>query len=81
MSLYEAAQNSVGCRGGNGARLEIQLQLADYRIKIEQCEQSMTEVKKLVVQIPNAEKLMKIHGVGLVMIAGFVAEVGDIGSF
>ncbi len=81
MSLYEAAQNSVGCHGGNRARLELRLLLADYRIKTEQYAQIMTEVEKLVEQIPNAEKLMKINGVGLATIAGFVAEVGDIGRF
>lgn len=80
-SLYEAATNSVGCQGGNGARLELQLLLADYRIKMEQYEQIMAEVEKLVTQVPNAAKLMAIHGVGLVTIAGFVAEVGDIGRF
>lgn len=80
-SLYEAATNSVGCQGGNGARLELQLLLADYRIKMEQYEQIMAEVEKLVAQVPNADKLMAIHGVGLVTIAGFVAEVGDIGRF
>lgn len=80
-SLYEAATNSVGCQGGNGARLELQLLLADYRIKMEQYEQIMAEVEKLVTQVPNADKLMAIHGVGLVTIAGFVAEVGDIGRF
>jgi len=81
MSLYEAAKNSVGCSGGNGARLELRLLLADYRIKMEQYAQIMAEVEKLVEQVPNANKLMEIDGVGLVTIAGFVAEVGDIGRF
>lgn len=80
-SLYEAAKNSVGCYGGNGARLELQLLLADYRIKIEQYAQIMAEVEKLVEQVPNADKLIEMNGVGLVTIAGFVAEVGDIGRF
>lgn len=80
-SLYEAAKNSVGCGGGNGARLELQLLLEDYRIKMEQYAQIMTEVEKLMEQVPNADKLMEINGVGLVTIAGFVAEVGDIGRF
>lgn len=80
-SLYEAANNSVGCQGSNGARLELHFLLADYRIKTEQYTQIMVEVEKLVEQVPNADKLMEINGVGLVTIAGFVAEVGDIGRF
>ena len=80
-SLNEAAKNSVGCSGGNGARLELRFLLADYRIKMEQYAQIMEEVEKLVAQVPNADKLMGINGVGLVTIAGFVAEVGDIRRF
>lgn len=80
-SLYEAAKNSVGCCGSNAARLELRLLLADYRIKMEQYAQIMAEVEKLVEQVPNADRLMEINGVGLVTIAGFVAEVGDIGRF
>lgn len=81
VSLYEAAKNSVGCHGGSGARLELRLLLEDYRIKMEQYTQIMLEVEKLVEQVPNANKLMQINGVGLVTIAGFVAEVGEIGRF
>jgi transposase len=82
MSLYEAAKNSVGCRNGaGGARLEIKLLLLNYRIKMEQYEQIMKEVEALCKHIPKVERLFEISGVGLVTVAGFVAEVGDIGRF
>lgn len=81
-SLYEAAKNSVGCKnGGCGAKMEIRLLLVDYRTKMEQYQQIMEEVKKLCEQVPNVEKLLEIGGVGLVIVAGFVAEVGDIRRF
>lgn len=81
-SLYEAAKCSVGCRNsGNGARLELRLLLVDYRTKMKQYAQIMEEVEKLCKQVPNVENLLRIGGVGLVTIAGFVAEVGDIRRF
>ena len=32
-------------------------------------------------QIPGMEEILKIKGIGLIMAAGFVAEVGDIKRF
>lgn len=81
-SLYEAAQTSVGCKqGSSAARLEIRLLLADYRTKMEQYEQIMEEVERLCKQVPNVHKLLEIGGVGLVTVAGFVSEVGDVRRF
>ncbi|AFM42922.1 transposase [Desulfosporosinus acidiphilus SJ4] len=81
-SLFEAAKSSVGCKnGGDAARLELRLLLADYRTKMEQYTQIMEEVEKLCRQVPNVEKLLEIGGIGFVTVAGFVVEVGDIRRF
>jgi len=32
-------------------------------------------------KMPHVEKLLAIKGVGLIMVAGFLAEVGDVGRF
>ncbi len=80
-TLVEAAHNSVGIHGGAGARCELWLLLDDYRTKQKQMEkvtQSMTEV---VMQVPHVEKLLAIKGVGIVTVAGFLAEIGDIERF
>ena len=80
-TLVEAAHNSVGIHGGAGARCELKLLLEDYRRKQTQLEmvtQSMTEV---VMKVPYVEKLLAIKGVGIVTVAGFLAEVGDIRRF
>ena len=80
-TLVEAAHNSVGIHGGAGARCELKLPLEDYRRKQTQLEmvtQSMTEV---VMKVPYVEKLLAIKGVGIVTVAGFLAEVGDIRRF
>lgn len=36
---------------------------------------------KIIQQIPNAEKMLSVDGVGLVTVAGFISEVGDISRF
>ena len=38
-------------------------------------------IEKLVKQIPMAEKLMDIKGVGIKTVSGFLAEVGDASRF
>lgn len=34
-----------------------------------------------ITVLQNADKLMEIKGIGLVMVRGFIAEVGDIEHF
>ena len=80
--LYEAGKNTIGCIAGSGsARLEIQLLLEDYRNKINQYESVMKVIADLCMQIPEVEELLKIKGVGIVIVAGFVSEIGDIRRF
>jgi transposase len=80
--LYEAGKNTIGCTEGSAsARLEIQLLLEDYRNKINQYELVMKVIEDLCMQIPEVEKLLKIKGVGIVTVAGFVSEIGDIRRF
>ena len=81
-SLYEAALNSIGCKDGiHGARFEIKMLLTDFRTKKEQYDEIMSEVEHLILQIPNADKLLSIQGVGIATVAGFISEVGDIRRF
>ena len=80
-TLVEAAHNSVGVKGGNCARIEFQLLLADYTTKRNQLEKITEILEKEALQVPNVKNLLEIKGVGLITIAGFLAEVGDIGRF
>ena len=41
----------------------------------------MVLIEELVKQIPMAEKLLEIKGVGIKTVSGFLAEVGDISRF
>ena len=38
-------------------------------------------IETLCKQIPGVDKILDIKGIGLVTVAGFIAEVGDIGRF
>ena len=80
-TLVEAAHNSIGLAGGACARMEIQLLLEDFRTKQRQLE-AITEVLETeTLNVPYADKLLAIKGVGLITVAGFLSEVGDIRRF
>ena len=80
-TLYETAKRSVGCAGGIGAKIELELLLEDYETKNKQYEKVMTSIEELISKVPYVENLLAIKGVGIVTVAGFIAEVGDIGRF
>jgi transposase len=80
--LYAAAKNSVGCTDGiMAARMELGLLLEDYDAKLRQHEEIMTVVETLCGQLPEVAELLKINGIGLVTVAGFLAETGNIRRF
>ena len=80
-TLVEAAQNSIGLDGGNCARMEMQLLLEDYRAKEVQLEKVTAVLEVETLKVPYAEKLLSIKGVGLITVAGFLSEVGDVRRF
>lgn len=81
-TLIEAAKHSVGTKeGATAARIEIRMLLEDYESRNNRLQEVMTLIEELVKQIPMAEKLMEIKGVGIKTVSGFLAEVGDISRF
>lgn len=80
-TLVEAAQNSIGLDGGACARMEMQMLLEDYRAKEVQLEKVTAVLEAETLKIPYTEKLLSIKGVGLITVAGFLSEVGDIRRF
>lgn len=82
IALVEAANISVGVREGTfAAENDIATLLEDYELKMRQYERVMALVEKLSKQIPGIDEILNIKGVGLIMAAGFIAEVGDIKRF
>ena len=81
-AVVEMAQISVGVtHGENAARYELQMLLEDYLRKSEQLTTILAILETLVLQIPNAEKLLAIKGVGVLTAVSFMAEIGDISRF
>jgi len=82
MSLYEAALTSVGrTEGSVGARVEFYMLWEDYKFKLKQQEELLQQIEGLLGNIPQADELLKIKGIGVVSLAGFFAEVGDLRRF
>lgn len=80
--LVEAAKGSIGCKEGlRAARIEINMLLEDFENKTNQQESLMEEIDTICREIPGVEEVLKIKGVGLATIAGFVSEVGDLRRF
>ena len=80
-TLVESAHNSIGIKGGACARLELQMLLEDYKTKKRQMEMIEEILEKETMKVPNVEKLLAIKGIGIITVAGFIAEVGDIRRF
>ena len=81
-TLYETEKRSMGCTGGShAARMALRLLLEDYHTRKAQYDGVMEVVEDLCTQIPAFQKLLAIKGIGLLTVAGFFAEVGDLGRF
>ena len=80
--LVEVAEKSVGVKqGSNAARYEISMLIEDFLTKKEQEQRVIEILETLCIQVPNAEKLLNIKGVGVLTVASFLGEVGDIRRF
>jgi len=80
--LTAAAKASVGVREGlMAAEQSLMILLEDYEVKMRQQMQVMVLVEQLVCQIPGVEGVLKIKGIGIVTLAGFLAETGALGRF
>lgn len=81
-TLREAAEHSVGSKeGAVSARMEIRMLIEDYESRNARLQEVMALIEELVKEIPMAEKLLEIKGVGIKTVSGFLAEVGDINRF
>ena len=82
MVIYNAALNSIGYREGLvEARMEIRDLLEDHEQNEKRLKQINDLIENLTLRIKNVKKLLEIKGIGVITIAGFIAEVGDIMRF
>jgi transposase len=77
--LYRKASKSIGLtEGATAARHELAMYLEQYAMLCRQIDQLMVLVEELVKQIPGAQEMMSIPCIGMVTVAGFLAEVGNL---
>ena len=79
--LVEAATRSIGLKGGAAVRGELWQLMEERELLLRQHKSVMTLIEELLTKIPGAERLLRVPGAGVVIVAGFLSEVGDIGRF
>ena len=81
-ALVKAASKSIGRTTGQAAsEASLQNLLAEYELYHAQYERLEQLMQELLLQVPNAAKLLSIKGVGLITATTFVGETGDIHRF
>jgi transposase len=80
--LKKAALNSIGIKeGGEFTRYELRNLLEQYELLNNQKELLEEKVEKLFNSIEEAKYMESVKGVGIITVAGFIAEVGDINNY
>ena len=82
MLIVNAASQSIGLTEGlDEARMEIRDFIEDYELQLKRLEKVNSLIENLCRQIKYVDKLLEIKGIGMITVAGFIAEVGDITRF
>ena len=63
------------------SRAELNYESGTVRLQTKRIERINDLIKNLCSQIKYVDKLLKIKGIGITTVAGFIAEVGDIMRF
>jgi len=80
--LVEAANKSVGITVGlRFAKQEIKNLLDQYDLYKNQIDELDQELQALVEEVPGAQEMMRIPGLGATTVAIFFAEVGDVRNY
>lgn len=81
-TLIAAAEHSIGSTNAStAARIELNILLKDLEEYSNRLNAIMAEIEEKLKEVPYAENLLKIKGIGLISVIGFIAEVGDISRF
>lgn len=81
-TLVAAAAASIGLtEGTTAARIELSTLLGQYELFSEQLACIMEQVLTILNDIPGTARMLAVPGVGVVTVAGFLAEVGDLSGY
>lgn len=80
--LYLKASKSIGLIASViAAKQELAMCLEQYILLNRQLDELMGHVERLGEQIPGSKEMMTILCIGLKVVAGFLAEVGDLSGY
>lgn len=80
--LYAAASASIGLTEGVvAARVELNALLQQFDLFNKQLETIMDQVLSILENIPGTTQMLTVPGVGVVTVAGFLAEVGNLSNY
>jgi len=81
-ALYKAALESVGIKEGlNGILLDIRRSLSLLESSENFIKEVESEMVNFLAKIPHSRFILSIKGIGLVITAGVIGEVGDFCKF
>jgi transposase len=82
IKLVKAAEDSVGIKEGlKSAEYDLISLIEEYEFALKKYKTTMNLVEEMLYEVPNVKELLAIKGIGVVTVAGFIAEVGDIRRF
>ncbi|MFO2551291.1 IS110 family transposase [Alicyclobacillus cycloheptanicus] len=80
--LVEMASQSVGLTEGlQMARQELKMLLDQYDLLQEQLSDLLEQIERLLDRISGAAQMLSVPGVGVVTVAGFLAEVEELSAY
>lgn len=80
--LVRTATTSIGLTEGvAAAKFELAALLEQHALYTRQLDSIMEQVEQLLEQIPGTEEMLTIPGMGIITLAGFLAEVGDLKDY
>ena len=80
--LKVAAKRTVGIKKGlKMAKIEIKNLIIQYKMLNTQKEELEKEIEEMVIDLPGAKEMESIKGVGIMTVAGFISEIGDIRNY
>jgi transposase len=82
IKLYEAAKESIGAKEGlNGAQIKLKTCLDEIEFYNHQLENIQQAMIKILDKIEISYYLLSIPGIGVITVASFLGETGDLERF
>lgn len=80
-SLYQAACKTIGLPVNDGIKMKLRLCLDDFKSLTVQIETIEQEMEKQLIATGLSDYLLSIKGIGVVLAAGLLGEIGDPSRF